>query len=605
MKAPENFIVPTYTTIADFSGGINLSAPEDQIGDTQSPDMQNLIYINGVLQVDTGYVEYGSVVAGTPLQVIQFELTSGTFISCLVTSSAFYTWDSGVLDWQVMMTPVLSTTLTAVADATVWASSFSSAFGPSPATALVLQVASVAGLAVGDVIQLTLSDGTFFNSTIASISGDNVTCTTDLLPGQDAASGAVCKFFAPLHGGQFPISWTVDPTTNTLIWTNGVDAVQAFNGSTLAPLAGLSGIASTCRIVTRYFGFTLAIGPTEGGSYYPYRVRRSSDVSSTDWTSYGITGYDDLVDTSDAIVGASIVGTYLILARENSVMSGSYWGTTDAIFFWQYMITGTGALGGVGLIKGREIDYLISQSGVFQYTGGYTLASVGDNIFNFILGPEGNLNPETNIHLFGIYVAEIDEIWFFYPSTRATYCDTLLRYSQKYKSWFPVAFPLQISGAGFAYRTSALTWAQSAGEDWLQDTLSWNSRAAAGNFPILLMTSTLDSRVYAYDFQASTWSGVPIPWYFVSKDFPVMDQKLLFDGIVAYGVGNGVLCELSTDSGITWETIGTFNFGLNSYSKQVLDYQITGDFFRFRLSGVGYGFFLSQISLRYLDASEF
>jgi hypothetical protein len=603
---PPGFITPKYTTLANFGGGINLSQPKDQIGDTQSSDMQNLVYINGVLQVDTGYRSYGTRVAGIPLQTIAFELTSGVLTLCLVTSVAFYTYNSGIKDWQIAMTPVVTKVITGTNyNTTPWGSSFSSNFGPFTNLPVAITVGSTSGVAVGNVVSIPLVGGNYFTSTVTSIVGSVITCANALAAGQIIANGVTASFYTTFNGGAYPISWTVDPTVNSLIWTNGVDPVQCYQGGLLAPLAGLASIASTARIVIRFFGFTLAIGTTEGGTVYPYRVRRSSNVSSTDWTSYAITGYDNLTDTPDEIVAATVIGTTLILAREQSIMSGVYWGTTDAVFFWQYTVNGTGALGGNGLIKTRDIDYLITQSGVFQYSGGYSVTSVGDAVFDYFLGPEGNLNPEASQSLFAIYVAELDEVWVFYPSTGKTYCDTILRYSQKYKAWFPITLPLQITGAGFAYTTSALSWAESVGASWLDDTVAWNARASQGNYPILLLCSATDSQVYAYDFQTGNWNGAEIPWYFVSKDFPILEEKLIFDGIAAYGMGNGVLCEISTDSGTSYQTVGTFNFGTQNFTKQVLDYQITGDFFRFRLSGVGYGFFLSQLSFRFLEASEY
>ena len=602
-SAPQQILVPQFQNFANLSGGINLAQPADQLAPNQSPDMQNLIYRNGVLQVDTGYVSFGNRVVGTPLQPIQFELTTGTLITCLVTTSAFYTYDTSIEDWVLAQSIILSTTWGDCTTGSAWACSFSTAFGPVSSLVPSTTLASVDGIAVGDIIQVALEGGGFYTSTIATIDGSVVTMADPLLPGQQIPAGAAVEVFAPLNGGKYPISWTVDPTTNTLIWTNGVDPVQAYGGSgSCAPLDGLSEIADTALLVARYYGFTLAIGTTESGTELPYRVRRSTNVSSTDWTSE-IAGYDDLIDTADAITSVAFLGGSIILGRQQSIMTGVYWGTIGQPFFWQYTVTGIGVLEGKAIAQSLQTSVLISQSGVYNYTGGYTVQDFGDPIFNYTFGSQGNLNPNSDGNLFVQYVAEVDEIWFFYPSSNATYCDTLLRWSNKYGGWFPRLLSIQVTGVGFAYSSNARLWDEIVG-DWLVQTGPWVSRATQGNYPLLLIASALDRQVYAYDYTSQSDNGIEIAWYFTSKDFPVLNEKLLFDGIVAYGRGNAVLCEVSTDYGATWATIGTFNFG-TSYSKQTLDYQVTGDFFRFRMSGVGYGFFLSQFSLRYLTASEF
>ena len=73
--------------------------------------------------------------------------------------------------------------------------------------------------------------------------------------------------------------------------------------------------------------------------------------------------------------------------------------------------------------------------------------------------------------------------------------------------------------------------------------------------------------------------------------------------INAYGRGTA-LVEVSTDSGQTYLTVGTFKFG-TYLTKQKLDFTVTSDFFRFRLSGTDPSFQLADLVVRYLDGSEF
>lgn len=610
MVKAAQLIKPNFKTYQNLSGGVNVLQPADQIQDIESPDMLNLIYINGILQVDTGYVPYGGKTVGGPLQPIQFELTTGELLTCLVTTSAFYLWDSGAKNWLLAMTSELTTTTTNSIpyNASPWLDVFSTDFGPFSTSGLEIGFASVAGVSIGDVVQITLLGGGFYNSTVVTISGSNITFLDPLIPGTIIAPGATVNFFVHFNGGAFPISWTIDPSTNTLIWTNGVDPVQAYDGTgATAPLAGLSAICSTARLVTRFYGCTLALNTTESGVSYPYRVRNSTNVSSTQWdpSTYTQAGFTDLIDTPDAIISVNVLGPYLVIGRENNIMTATYWGTATQLFFFQYNFYNTGVLGGIPLVGTPEFDVFVSSSGIFNYQGGFSLSDIGDKIFNYFLGPQGNMNPAETERLFTFFVEELDEIWIFYPSTSATYCDTLLRCAQKYGGgWFPQQFPSEFAGIGLAFNSGALTW-EGDTQEWSQKTTSWDSRAVLGNYPLLLMASPADRQVYCYNFTTAMRNSQQTSWYYTTKDYPVIDELLTFDGIVAYGKGNGVQVDISTDYGQNYQTVGIFNFGTQFYTKQILDYQVTGDFFRIKFSGVGYGFFLSQFALRYLEASEY
>jgi hypothetical protein len=246
---------------------------------------------------------------------------------------------------------------------------------------------------------------------------------------------------------------------------------------------------------------------------------------------------------------------------------------------------------------------MVSQSGVYGYAGDYGLTPVGDPIYNYMLGPFGNLDPTNDEHLFFFYVQQLDEVWLFYPSTGNAYCDTLLRFSLKYKNWFVRKFLSTMSGAATIFNTSSQEWIQIVGT-WQQRAGNvWNQRASAGNFPLVLLCAYVDRVTYLYDYTSQTDAGSVITWYAITKDYPILDQKLILDGINVYAKGTA-LFEVSIDSGLTYQTIGTLAFG-QALSRQNLDFELTGNFFRFRISGTDPLFQLSDISYRYMTGSEY
>lgn len=608
MSIPPTLIRPEYKVTSNLKGGLNVSAPADQISEDAFQDVQNLQYVGGVLQVDSGYIQYGYRVAGNPLQPIQYELTNGDRISCLVTTVAFYTWDSEISDWILGMTPILSTTTTGSISGTPWSNIYDSEYGPVITSAGASATgASLAGVSVGDVVSILCTNGRYFTSVVTALNTmtGSVTFEDALLPGYAVASGASMKFYAPYSGGPYAISWTVDPTTNTLIWTNGVDPVQAFSEGTNAPLGGLSSIASTCRLLVRFQSYTIAIGTTEGGSYLPYRFRYSTPVSSIEWdpNTYPAAGFNDLTDTSDEIVAVSKVGGNLVLGRETSIMLVTYWGTAYATWYFQYTLTNAGVLGNAGMQQSKDLIMLVSQSGFFGYVGDYSLHDIGDPIFNYMLGALGDLDPTNAANIFLFYNEQYDEMWLFYPSKGNTYCNKILRYSLKYKNWHVRILLSAMAGAGIAYNPSGFEWVQLVGT-WQQQNFTWSQRTVAGNFPFILFAAYYDRVTYVYNYLAQTDNGAVIPWYFITKDYPVLDQKLTFDGITAYGRGNNVTIEIATSDGTNWSTVGVMNFG-STLTKQTLDFQVTSDFFRLRFSGNDPTFQLSDMAPRYIDASEY
>jgi hypothetical protein len=604
-KIPQ--FIPSYKVLPNLGGGLNLSMPPDQIADNQTPDAKNVVFLNGVLQVDTGLVSFGNRIVGSPQQIIQVESTTGLYTTCLVTTVGFFTYYPSGNSW-VLQNKVLEstqTTNTTYIASGPWSIDFTDDFGPPTTTPLVLPVASVTGFVVGQIIGVELYSSSFYYSIITAVDpvGLTITCADPLDFDNYIAPGAQVQSYASFHGGSYPISYTLDPTTDSLIWTNGVDPVQSFSQGILAPLAGMVGVVDTCRVLLRFYGYTLAINTTEQGNVYPYRVRRSTGVSSQDWTSPG-SGFDDLIDTPDAITSALLLDGQAVLGRENSVMTGSYWGTALQTFYWQYSLNNMGYFGLRAAIAARGASVFVAHSGIYGFATGFTVTDIGNAIFNYMLGPFGDLNPNATNAIFTLFVSELNEFWVFYPSGSNTQCNKLLRYSFTQQSWFVREFPFTFSSGGFAYSVGLQTWEQ-VHTTWATTPGTWSSRVTLGNFPFILLTDTMTNRVYAYNYTAQDDDGTQIEWYYVTKDFPTIDQLLMLDGFVGFGKSaSPVLVEVSNDQGISWTTAGIFNFG-PSYSRQVVDYQLTNGLFRFRLSGVGSSTAISQLAIRYLPASEF
>jgi hypothetical protein len=375
-----------------------------------------------------------------------------------------------------------------------------------------------------------------------------------------------------------------------------------FDGVDLLVLPGLDTINLTsARVIQVFHSHLVLMDVTENGDRLPQRVRRCDAGNPTEWVN-GLAGKDDLVDTDDFILSANPLGPWMIITRENTVMRMSYVGTLEQLFFFEYALLGTGGICPSCVAETGSSLVIFTTSGAMRYTGGYDIEDVGDQIFNYAFSQVGNLNVPVKDISFTVYISEIDEVWFFYASQGADFPDTLLRYNQGDESWFIRKLPIQFIGYGFFLSESSTTWANLVGS-WEEQKFKWNSKVFQANSPVTLFCGANDNQVYQYDYLSPTDNGIPIPWFWESKDFFKPDVLLTLDGIVAFGRGNNILVEVSTDRGQTWIPLGTINFGVAS-SRQQLDLQVTGPYLRFRWSGADPLFQLSWFSPRYYENAQ-
>jgi hypothetical protein len=154
--------------------------------------------------------------------------------------------------------------------------------------------------------------------------------------------------------------------------------------------------------------------------------------------------------------------------------------------------------------------------------------------------------------------------------------------------------------------SSALEWNQIVGSWASRNGVTWDQSATGGNFPLIMMASPTDRVTYIYDYATQLDNNNTITWYYISKDYPVLNEKLILDGINVYGSGNFTVA-VSTDSGYSWQTVGNFTAASRpgTLVKRLLDYTLTSQFFRFRFSGTDPTFSLTDIAVRYMDASEY
>ena len=591
---PGGMLRPTYKVVKDLAGGLNVSCPPDQVGENESPDMLNLVYSMRILSVDTGFNPFGGKVLGQPQRVIQWVLSNGTTFYVLLTTRTLYTYDSNISDWVPVPT---GTTANPTVTADV--------IGTGAATTSVA-FTGTATWTSGQLVSIPTAGGGYFLGVTGGTTSP-VVVSASLAAGQKLAAGAEIYPAATFTAtGQLPTSYAADPTQDWLMFVNGSDPPQAFNGSICFVIPGTSAVPiDTALYIARYHGVTVLLSTVEAGVAYNYRVRRSATGNSGVWDSLNA-GFDDLSDTDDAIQGAFTVNPYLVVPRRRSIVRASYYGVGYQVFYYDYGLSNAGVIGAQAWTPTKKDSLIISDSGIYQYAGDYSLTDVGDKVFNYLLNYTGDLNPLGEDLLFGLYIPNIDESWFVYPAASSAYPNKILRYNHKVGGWFPRLLDSKLAflGAGTYVGGTSRTWNDLVGS-WTVQTWSWNWRGLIQSYTSLLFCGALDNQVYDYKFfNSPTDNGAVIPWYFTTKDFVMPEDWETLDGLVFYGQGTIGTVELSLDFGVTYRVFGT-NVAMGpTWSRQEIDFSLTTEFVRARFSGTDPAFKLSWFALKHMFASE-
>ena len=165
-------------------------------------------------------------------------------------------------------------------------------------------------------------------------------------------------------------SFAYMPSNDWLIITNGVDTPFYYDGSTVASLDTLNDAFTsfTARHVLGWNNLLFFIDTTENGTRRNYRVRRSDIADPTEWET-GLAGFTDLLDTRDFVVGARVLGPYLIIYRENSLIRGEWVGQIHLLLDFNTVVPIDGPLNAEAIAQIDSTHIFAGEHGVYGYNG--------------------------------------------------------------------------------------------------------------------------------------------------------------------------------------------------------------------------------------------
>jgi len=574
-----------YKVVQALNGGLNTSARDEVIPDSDLLQCDGVVIKKQRLEIDTGYHDFGSTVLGTPQLDFQFFRRDGSSELVLITTESVYTYAPSHTQWQYLASATHTTTN-----------------NTASAGATSIPVASNSGFSNGDKIGITLDDGSQYQGTCTGTTTGHITISPGIPVGRSVINGAQVRKAVILAGDlDHQVSITQVPSNDWLVFTNGLDAPMYYDGASVQSVPNLPNSLTTCKAVAVYNACLFLLNTEESGTEFPQRIRRSDSGNPAEWAS-GIAGFDDLLDSADVILGAEIMGPYLIVYRERSIVRGSFVNTAGITYNWETTVVGEGAVSTQSIVDLNEQHLIFCNAGVYAYTGGYDLDSVGDKVFYQIYSSEGDLDTDNKVRTFAFYVEELDEAWFFYPSLNPDAPIVLLRFNVGDGSWSRRVFADPFVGYGFYQTLTARRWIDMVGS-WAVQTSRWNSRSASAGSPTTHLMSSAVNMVMEYDYSQATDNGTPVQVQIVTKDFFEADYSVRFDALDLYMKGTDILVEYSTDSGATYNTLGT----VTSTALQVFTFysQQICDKIRIRISTNSQGFQFNWLGLSYRYESPY
>lgn len=575
-----------YKQVANLLGGLNITQSSEALADEDTITLNNVLLRGGKIKPDTGYKNFGQVVVGTPQADYEFVRLTQLVDLMLITTATVYKYESAFSRWHLVKGTAGTTTTSSYA-----------------AGATVIAVASAAGFSTGDLVSIALDNGDQHQTTI-TISGLNFTLAAAIPVGRSVANGAIVNRAVALTGSlDLQVSIETIPGSDWMVFTNGVDIVKRYNGTDCVNVPNLPSAGNTiCKAVVLYNTALFLLNTTEGGVAHPQRVRRSNQTDPTDWTT-GTAGYDDLLDDSSIIKCGYRLGPYLIIYRERSISRGSFVGNSGLNYVFETTVSYEGVPSSKAVAQLKEYHIFVGQAGVYEYRGDYTITPIGQKINIKLFGAIADANPSYISRMFTLYVKELDEVWILYVSTNASTsygCDRILRYNIDLDVWYTRELINEVIGSG-TYKTLTTTiWSTLVG-NWPAQTWVWGSRQTLANSPNIHLMSRDANQVYEYDFTYGLDISTPIAYTIETKDFAVTDHEFRFDMIEALIQGTSVLIEYSTDSGMSWDTIGTITSATQSRNR--LHKQIVCNRIRFRFSGSSTDFLLTWFAFLYKPES--
>ena len=399
--------------------------------------------------------------------------------------------------------------------------------------------------------------------------------------------------------------FSVTTQNDTFIVTNGVDApTKITSGPTHAALTLTlpSGAITTSEVVLAFKDHVLYMNNTENGADCPQRVSWTN-IGTIDDHLLGTAGFQDLIDDSSWIIGASVLSdNEIAIYKEWSIVQCT-WVGGHTPFRFRTLLPVTGIVGKDAMADGDSKSLVMSRTNLYFYDGTEKIEPIDDNMKKTFFN---DLNETYSNRTFIIDNREDDEYQIWIPTNDTTPTDGWC-YNLLDKTWYIRS--KAISGFGFYKQQSSLTIGDLVGTIGEQHW-TFGSQLVKADSPIIVVGDTA-GKVYKLNKLTLNNAGVAITNDFETPDFSLPDQpeylnKYMRVSQMAFeAYGQSVTIHWSDDEGATWNVTqgnGENTVTLDSTSKDYQQYfeaSVKKIRFRFRNTSLSSGYNLRYFGFFY------
>lgn len=386
-----------------------------------------------------------------------------------------------------------------------------------------------------------------------------------------------------------------------MVYTNGVDAIRKYTGT--GNDANLGGTPPKCRYLIDFKGYLVLAYVIDSGTTYFTRVQWSDSGNPEAWSG-GNTGSVNLLEDSLEITGISRFGDFLAVHKESAIYLGQLV-TSSEVFRFTRKETGAGAIaqGSIqNLPDGTQI--FLARDGLRLFNG-VSSSLIQSSIIDEL---RDSVNPQWVKRATSVLVKDLDEYWIGIPIGSQEEPETVYKYNYRTGQVYKDDRPGLMSLALYR-RVSQDAWDDDS-ESWDSDTTRWDSTVDLALHKQVALG--YDDGISILRSSSANDNDVAIDSIWDTKDFNASDidpnldvgNLIRWKGLQVWAKGSSITAYYSTDSGSTWNSIGSLTLSSdypdddddNNLYFDVLSSKIR---FRFRNNTAGSTWALKQYVINY------
>jgi hypothetical protein len=519
----------------------------------------------------------------------------GTETLILITKATFYTWNGTA--W-IYPSDGTKTTVN----------------GAQAPAETVIETAATAGFTAADFIGITLDDGTQHQTTIDSVQAGVSLTIDDGLPSAAGDGKAVVKAVDLVGSDASQVIAVPVVFNDWTAFTNGIDKPMYYDSTDVLLIAGLpSGGDIVCRAMAIANGSFVLGNLKEAGVANVRKVLWSDTADLTEWAA-GNAGNQVLHGSRDPIQAIKPLGPDVFVYGTRSVVRMEALGTADFTFSFVPTIFGEAvSSAGVGAVSQSAVfavgdrHIIMTQAGVFSYTGGFTAEQLAiPKVFRKFFDSTGEISESKQDRNFVHYIDGQDEMFFFYVLEGNEFPDRALVVDLSKGVWRKRVFAHQFTFADTMTDVSVTRIIDLVGDIASQNyPIKSPALGSSVKTTILGSADTASKVVYQYNFIAADDAGTAIAWDITSKTFLWLDKEHRVDWFEMDISGDSVTFAVSIDGGKTFTLSTMLSPGAAPVLTRTQDKidQFVANSITMKWSGTG-GFSLGPVSMRHKEESR-